>query len=515
MAKKMRTMRTFARTASKSMEKKLVENAKKIMKDPYLTIPDYEDNYSKKVIGKIKKSIDKVKKYQDDTKKLEKLANKQGLEGAIAGTMLIAHSEKAPYLGVFKYPTGDITYAQRGRADKEKLIAVQHFDNPIFRLLSIKDIALKKKLHVYSWDDGFYSSGVDPNPPDGFIDFVIKKTGLKRKNDVVYCGDIKPDQILDKKTHTSFYIRLFWKSAKITYGICQNCASKKENTLFNISKYLIQTDMSDDFDIEVIGSVLKKVNEKNEGETVFVSDYISGKISDYEFISKNIAEKEKNLRDSGDKVFILDGESFGLNVDDFIGKLDPNKFEKQGLRIILDMVQGPVVFDDATPNKVFEKYWDKYGKDTINSIINNDEMAEKFISLDDNPSDILQLVFKYKDSQAILAQLPRYDKLPPLAMFIDNVARTYKTLGDKEALVEIKKRPDDTKSKSVAYAFLSFFEKAKDKKWQFSKVEIEYGEYLKDYVKKLLTCEPNEYHNALKEVLINSGSSDDIDKYIL
>ena len=126
-------MRTFARTASKSMEKKLVDNAKELIEDPYVILPDYEDNYSRKHFGKIRKSLEKVHRFNDDTDKLEKLSKKRGLDGALAGTLLIAHSEKAPYLAVAKFSTGDITYAQRGNADKEKLIAVQHFDDPVLR----------------------------------------------------------------------------------------------------------------------------------------------------------------------------------------------------------------------------------------------------------------------------------------------------------------------------------------------------------------------------------------------
>ena len=98
MAKKFRMTRTFARTAAKSMEKKLIENAKKLKNDPYLILPKYQDVYSKKHIGKIKKNLDKIQKYKDDAKKLEKLSNKKGLDGALAGTLLLAHSEKAPYL---------------------------------------------------------------------------------------------------------------------------------------------------------------------------------------------------------------------------------------------------------------------------------------------------------------------------------------------------------------------------------------------------------------------------------
>ena len=92
MPKKIRRMRTFVRTASKSMEKKLIENAKKIQKNPYLIIPEYKDKYSEKVFKKTKKNIDKVNKYKDDTKILEKLSNIRDLRGAIAGSMLLANS---------------------------------------------------------------------------------------------------------------------------------------------------------------------------------------------------------------------------------------------------------------------------------------------------------------------------------------------------------------------------------------------------------------------------------------
>ena len=61
MAKKIRRVRTFARTASKSMENKLVENAKELKNDPYLVLPEYTDAFSKKCFKRIKKRIDKVK----------------------------------------------------------------------------------------------------------------------------------------------------------------------------------------------------------------------------------------------------------------------------------------------------------------------------------------------------------------------------------------------------------------------------------------------------------------------
>jgi len=57
MAKKVRRTRTFARTASKSMEKNLIDKAKQLKKDPFIVLPSYEDNYSKKHFDKKKYKI--------------------------------------------------------------------------------------------------------------------------------------------------------------------------------------------------------------------------------------------------------------------------------------------------------------------------------------------------------------------------------------------------------------------------------------------------------------------------
>ena len=514
MVKKMRRVRTFARTASKSMEKKLIENAKQLMKDPYLILPDYSDNYSDKIFKKIKKSLDKTNRFKDEPKKLEKLALRRDLAGAFAGTLLLAHSEKAPYLAVAKFPTGDITYAQRGRADKEKLIAVQHFDDPILRILGIKDFSIKKKLHIYSWDEGYFSSGIKPEPPEDFVNFIVKKTKLSLKNGILCCGDIDGNIVKSGDFSKKNYLRINWKSAGIIIAICQDCAKSSKNTMFNITKYILQSDISDDFEIKVVGKVVKKGLDE-EHSTQHINEYLSGEITDIDFIKKNMQRREEDLKDSEEKIFILDGNSYGTDVDEFIKALKPNKYEKEGLKLVLDNVDEPVVLNNVTPNKVLEKYWDDYGLDAILSVIEDEDMAKKFHSLDDNPSDILELVFNYKERQNILSQLPRYKSLPPLANFIDSLARSYKTFGEKEVLSEIKKRPNNPKGKSIAYAFLLIFGKGKDKKWQYSPIEIEYGEFLKDYAKKLLDSKPNNYHKYFKELITASGSSENIDDYKL
>lgn len=137
-------------------------------------------------------------------------------------------------------------------------------------------------------------------------------------------------------------------------------------------------------------------------------------------------------------------------------------------------------------------------------------MADSFARLDDTPSNILTHAFAYLQRQDILSKLPQFSSLPPFATYLDRVARIYKTFGEQSALQEIRKRPENPKGKSLAYAFLLTLGKGTDTKWQYSKEEIEYGEYLQSYARKLLDAEPENYIKTLQELLTICGSSETI-----
>ncbi|RLF33766.1 MAG: hypothetical protein DRN08_05205 [Thermoplasmata archaeon] len=510
MAKKFRIMRTFARTASKSQEKSLVENAKKLRENPFLILPECIDEKCRKHFRGIKKRLEKINRFKDDMKKLEKLSKKKGLEGALAGTLLLALSGKAPYLGVMRFPTGDITYAQRGKADKEKLIAMQHLDNPIMRLLGIKDIAIKKELHVYSWDKGFICTGQKPNPPPGFITFILNKIGVPYKKNVAACRHIEIENAKKKKFLEKNYLRIHWRSANTTIAICEDCAKNTKNTIFTISMYLLAPNLSDDFNIEVITQITKhrKRQESSQKENRYLKDYLTGKLTDYEFIQKKVAYEKETLKESSRKLLILDGISYGSDIKKFLDALKPKKFERAGLQFILERIEKPLIVSNTTPNKILEMYWKQYGTEIIDTIIQDRNMAKSLAQLDETPSNILKTAFEYKKRKQILSQLPHYQSLPPLAEYADHIAKTYKALGEKKAIGEIKKRPNDTKGKSLAYAFLLALEKNEDTKWQYTPIEIEYGEYLKKYAKNLLDSQPKNYHKALQELLRATGSTE-------
>jgi hypothetical protein len=507
MAKKERPAKGFARSAPKSQEKYLIDNAKKLREDPYLMLPTGTDDCIK-YFQKLRRQLKKIQQFKDNEEKLEKLANKKGLEGALAGTLLLAISEKAPFLAALTFPTGEVTYAQRGKADKEKLIAVQHFDDPVYRLRGIRDLVFKKKLHVYSWDNGYICTGKEARPPSEFIAFITSKMSFPATNHIIACPHIPPKIAKDNEYLTLNYLRIEWEPAQTIIALCENCAKNTKNTMFTISKYILQRNLSEDFAIEVMTQVGKHSDLSAAQKTKLLQQYLSGGLTDSEFIKQAAKSHEASVKAGEEKILVLDGVSYGTDVNGFINALKPTPYEQEALAFILEKTTEPLIVSKVTPNKILERYWQQYGKEYLASIIDDPSMAESLFHLEDTPSTIITHAFEYKQRKNILATLPRYSSLPPLASFADCVARTYKTFGEKNALAEIKKHPDTPKGKSIAYAFLLALGKAIDVKWQYSKEEIEYGEFLTPYTKKLLAAESLEYHTALQDLLNASGSSE-------
>jgi len=273
---------------------------------------------------------------------------------------------------------------------------------------------------------------------------------------------------------------------------------------------MLVPDLPDDFEVDVVAQAVKHKDPSLKHETKYLQDYLSGKLTDYDFINKNVKNQEETVKQSEEKILVLNGVSYGSDVQGFVDALKPNKYEKLALEFILEKIEEPLVVSEVNSNKILEMYWDQNGKEFICSVIDDENMADSLFNLDDTPSNILTMVFEYRNRQEILSQLPQYDSLPPLANFADNVAKTYKTFGKKKALGEIKKRLDNPKGRSLAYAFLLTFKKGEDTKWQYSKEEIEYGKFLKEYAKNLLDAKPKNYSKSLQNLLTASGSDEKI-----
>ena len=135
---------------------------------------------------------------------------------------------------------------------------------------------------------------------------------------------------------------------------------------------------------------------------------------------------------------------------------------------------------------------------------------DKLLSIDETPSRIIEIAVKTAERKKKLSEYPDYKKLPPTARFVDDLVKNYLLFGEQKVLSLLSKPPEETKKRSIAFAFLLALGKGDERKWQYSDVEVEYGRFLKEYVDRLLNASPKEYNKLLKELILASGSDENI-----
>jgi hypothetical protein len=208
----------------------------------------------------------------------------------------------------------------------------------------------------------------------------------------------------------------------------------------------------------------------------------------------------------------MDERCYGNDMKAFIDALNPADYEREGLKVILKKVGDPVVVSKATPNKVLGMFWGQYGKDAIEALVGDEKAAESLFEKADksksSPSQILKEARVISRERDIISALPDYHGLPPIAKFADNIARVYMTQGKEDALRAIEHyKGGDTRIKSVAYSFLLALDQGASKKWQYTKTEIDFAQFLKEHAGKLLNSNPGEYHDNLQGLLSATGST--------
>jgi hypothetical protein len=519
--KKKYKIRTGARTAAKVQEKELITKAKKIKKNPGLVIPKCEHE-GRCPLDRVRRQVDRVRMFSDDEKRLTKLAGSgDQLARAYAATLLVAQSEKAPYLAVFRTPFGEIAYALRGKVKKEKLIGVQHYDKPKWRFLSLVDLATKKGLHIYYTKSGLVCKGRDPKPPENFVKDVIAdlKYNLKKEGKIYTCEHIQPKDIEKGEVRSHTYLLVNWKAADRKIAVCVRCATKKINMVAQITQNMAVPKPEGIFAIDVVNNVNCQVECKDcnlekrmDIDEKMKESYINGTHSDYGLVEKHMEKYQEFIGESEKKLYIMDEDCYGEDMNAFIDALKPTDYERVGLLVILKKVEEPVVVLKATPNKVLNMFWEDYGQDAIKKIVGDEKTAKKIFEKADitksSPSQILKEATVIMKERDIISALPTYSSLPPIAKFADNIARIFMTQGKEDALRAIEHyRGGDTRIKSVAYSFLLALDQGASKKWQYTKTEIDFAQFLKDPAHRLLKSKPGEYHENLQSLLSATGST--------
>ena len=426
------------RIATKQHEKKIIEMAKKLKKNPYMVIP--ECRCKKCPFDKIRKEIDKF----NDESFLKKAAKGKDFIAALAATILLADEKKIPYLAFKKIGEKDVLYAKRGKAKDEYLIGIQNWDKPDLRMLAYIHLAKKKKINLFSMPDKLICSD---EMPQEFIKFLKNEFECKE----------------------SEYILIKWNGNEIK--LC-----RKGNGLAEISSYFYYPNFWKKASVDIVAKVVEcgKKCEQCLIEDILnkkpdPSFYVKGRLTDEKFIEnyKNMIKWEIEKR----KIFVIAGKCYGNDVDMVMEILNPKEWEREAIKEILKLEPNAIILEQPSAAKLLEKYGASSSK--------------------------LKREWEEKKKEAKLSRLPSMEG-GEITKFIDRMARAYKIEGNEGLIKQIKEEKMDVKKKAIAYAFL-MASGSRIEEWKYSKMEREFGSSLSGYAKKVLKSEGDEYKKAVEE----------------
>ncbi len=510
------------------MERELIHRAEKLVKDPGRPLPTIVPPCAKDPFAKVRKKMEQISRFADNEDKLKRFANRgDDIVKAYAGTLMLAAAGKAPYLATLKLPQGEVFYAMRGKAKKEKLAGMQWFDHPVYRLLLFLDLAIKRpNLHFYSTKDELYCSCKEPRPPADYVAFAMQqpKANISQVEDGLWsCPHVDTEALKEGVPMDGTYLRLTWVSGNVVIGLCKKCArTSKDSTLGSIAKHMAIPNIEMDLQVSVLHrlegaqgcdlwddlSILPIEEENREA-------YFKGLFDDNTLIEKHLVTVNEELNEYTGPHFILEDHCYCDDAQAFVDALNPSDEERVALEAILPGLDHPLVLDRATPSKVLVELWEDHGEEALRAVVGGDEeLLSKYLDHPDvqsSPSNVLKRALVDHRKSTIISRLPEYGKLPTIARFSDHVARSYRTEGREGALRAIEKgRGSDTRIKSVAYAFLLALGKDASKKWQYDSTEIDFANFLQDKATALLEAEPAEYHKALQALQSATGSTERI-----
>jgi len=500
------------RATTGSQQRRILANASLARDQPDVLIPLCKGHCRRCPFEPVRAKLHRVQRFASDPDKLSRMA-KGGLSGAYAATLLLLH-RSMPYLAVS--PEG-IPYALRGKASERSLIGVQYCDDPRLRLYGLHDLILRKRLHVYSDAQGMVCTGRVAAPPEEFVTSSIKGLassikGLRGDSGNYACDHLDPKTIVQRPFVGRPYLLINWGDTWV--GVCKTCGGG--NTLRQLLEHVAvpkyeQVEVYAVPGIRCMGPCERCEVGEWDQRISDVDQY--WEITDAELLVQRSEEFERWAKER-DKLIILDGRCFGGDVDALIRDLRPSSEEAIALRAVLGERSKPLILHDGktTAGKVLAALWPEWGKEAVYAVTHDQKLAERYGSQDASkvsPSVLLKEATKQSAQQRALERLPTYDKLPPIGQFADRVSRTYRTQGAAEAIHAIERyQAEDSRSKSVARAFLLAMGAAEGREWRYTATEREFSGYLESHARRLLEADPAGYHEALEELLQAAGCSE-------
>jgi hypothetical protein len=460
--------------------------------------------------------LEEVRESRDDERRLEKLSRwGDPLARAYAGLLHFYLDPKNFAVVAFPLPSGDVSFANFARTDREAEVAVQQSDYPDRLLLGYLDWA-RKGFHFFATRKTLFCTGPSASPPPEFraetiseLPYRLVENPAQHRFECVHlqAGEPRP------------FLEIGWPGADTAFRVCRRCAKTDRHLLSSISDGTTGPDPSAEFPV----STQSNVRCLGGPECVHASlpplprgarrDYELGKLSDAGLLDAYAAEVATRLERTGRTTFIAGGVCHGDRLGPFLDALAPTPVERRALEAVLGSWPGAFEVDEPRASRALEKLWSDHAETIVRSIVRDPKEARRLIeetrSSPGRVAELLKRAERSSEEKVLLGTLPRYSRLAKEAAWVDRIAREYRThheSGAERAILQ--SLPTEGKERGLAFAFLRALGRENAHAWQFSETEREFGSALGDRARELLSAPPDGYHAALDRLLQAAGVAD-------
>ena len=496
--------------ASKDIQKRLEKNLTDLLEDPEIFLPDIKGTLGKKTLfGRNKdlmaitlQDIDMVSKKRHDKKWLTKRMSKKGgdvVSRALAGSLLAASGDDFSTVSVFKNPLfGSASYIRRGGGKQSHLAGIQNFNHSKLRMLVWDDHA-KAGQWFFSWDKGFVFTGKNPDPPDEWIEYVLRNATIELTgNGIKYSKGLDKSIVENKLFTDSGWLRLEFENG-VTVGISkESLINTKESFVQSVAMSMMPPK---------IGSVVKSEwiwkpegwpeNKELPSEGLEIVEEVIQQWLLMIYDDKKLANACRiSILNSIKDGFVVGSSWYHENNKEMmLENMNGSQDEKDAISCVIDSLEGGihvrsdgvvinleeevVRFEDTSCHPVLVALWPEYGHIILENLyeIRDDEAQDIIETQNQRKQGFGAFLKELKQSISISKRLSRLpwkegDLVSPLS-FADFLVRS--AVENGVASTVSKARKGKSLEMAMGWAWLNVHERTESDAWRFDESSRDKG----------------------------------------
>lgn len=407
-------------------------------------------------------------------KKLEALQNSENYDkftktadqflSGLSETHRIMESDSATLFGMLKTPYGSIEYAKRGVTDDSVLVGIQHYDNPLWRMLAFSSLAKTKGTRIYSSSSFYLGSCKNSSPGVEFFKSVLKDENIpfeEEDGDLVVPGSGHSMEVLHLNT--------------VKFRFYENSSY---NLLQSLLRHMITPDIGADFSFRFQFLVDLVPEIPNQA----LSLYIAGKMNDRTFIREVITFRISEAIKRG---YYIIGDTGYTTPEELVEK---QSFKYVPEEILINALQNygkGISMDAFSERKVLETIWSSSGREILKAMF-PDADNTSFSSLKGSPMDQIDTIMERSRIAEIKSDI-EIKAWSQDSQYLVDIIRNYFTIGKEKTLREAEKSMGNSNvRKAIFYAFLDCLGETRNREWQFTDTERDLSWKIKPYISRIL-----------------------------